>query len=483
VSRIARWDFSDYLSPILVKEIRQGLRERSFVISFLSLQAGLAFIMLIGVASQGDSDSIKAQSYWFQGVLGLIFLVVMPMRGIAALSEEIRQNTLETVLLTRLSAWSIALGKWTALVFQGFLIASAVLPYVIMRFLLGGEEIIANLAWLLIIFCAFLLLSLATISISAIRLTFVRYTILVGFAFATIGVVSFIVGEPSYLGGPTSLVVWGLVYLIFAPFIVLDLVSAAIAPAAENRTVQRRVKAILFLAVCYVLVAGLGLQVEALYVGLALYIGLCFLEVSQTTVVLRRHVEPFARWGLTGRVALFFGLPGWQSGLLYSMVALPVAVIVVSQEVPPPGRPDSMAPLAAAFLVSCLGSMLVPLLLSLAFPKMLSARAFLFICYNAALAGLLLLVRTALEVEHGHATDILAFLPSLPTLAEASDLLGQEDYLDDRLGFVLKGGAVDLILLSIVAVCGTNWIQDLTDVWPGNQKKTEEAKLEDRPAA
>jgi len=39
-------DWSDYLSPILVKELRQGLRSKAFVWSFLLLQ-GLMIIAVV----------------------------------------------------------------------------------------------------------------------------------------------------------------------------------------------------------------------------------------------------------------------------------------------------------------------------------------------------------------------------------------------------------------------------------------------------
>ena len=44
-------DFPDRLSPMLVKELRQGLRTRSFVAVFMSLQAILAVVLLAAGAA------------------------------------------------------------------------------------------------------------------------------------------------------------------------------------------------------------------------------------------------------------------------------------------------------------------------------------------------------------------------------------------------------------------------------------------------
>jgi hypothetical protein len=49
-------DFSDKLSPMLVKELRQGLRARSFTMLFLIFQLLLGFILLTAsAASSMDS--------------------------------------------------------------------------------------------------------------------------------------------------------------------------------------------------------------------------------------------------------------------------------------------------------------------------------------------------------------------------------------------------------------------------------------------
>jgi len=42
----AQSDFADWFSPMLVKELRQGMRSRLFVISFLLLQGALIFVAI-----------------------------------------------------------------------------------------------------------------------------------------------------------------------------------------------------------------------------------------------------------------------------------------------------------------------------------------------------------------------------------------------------------------------------------------------------
>ena len=53
-------DFPDRFSPMLVKELRQGLRTYTFVIVFLALQAILTFVLCATGAVGGSSHSEAA---------------------------------------------------------------------------------------------------------------------------------------------------------------------------------------------------------------------------------------------------------------------------------------------------------------------------------------------------------------------------------------------------------------------------------------
>ena len=111
-------DFPDKLSPMLVKELRQGLRTHTFVILFLALQGLLALVLLTAgpIAAAEDSSSgstggIVSQIVFCIYALGV--LLIQPLRGISAVATEIKQNTIELMVLTRLSSWRIVWGKWS----------------------------------------------------------------------------------------------------------------------------------------------------------------------------------------------------------------------------------------------------------------------------------------------------------------------------------------------------------------------------------
>src|ERR1700722_2347400 len=102
----------DWLSPILVKELRQGMRARVFVASFLLIQVFLIVLVLGNVAAQGDRSSLEFQNVIFWLIIGFTLLLFMPLRGLVAISSEVKNRTMETVLLTRLTAWRVVFGKW-----------------------------------------------------------------------------------------------------------------------------------------------------------------------------------------------------------------------------------------------------------------------------------------------------------------------------------------------------------------------------------
>ena len=100
---IARADFADWLSPMLVKELRQGVRTRVFVILFILLQVCMLLDLVLSllIASTGASTSEGTYFFWF--MVSVPTLLIIPISGLGAIGNEIRGNTLELIFLTRLT--------------------------------------------------------------------------------------------------------------------------------------------------------------------------------------------------------------------------------------------------------------------------------------------------------------------------------------------------------------------------------------------
>ena len=74
-------DFPDKLSPMLVKELRQGMRARSFTVLFLVFQGVLAFILLTASAVTSSDHSGSFASEVIFSLFAGAALFIQPMRG------------------------------------------------------------------------------------------------------------------------------------------------------------------------------------------------------------------------------------------------------------------------------------------------------------------------------------------------------------------------------------------------------------------
>lgn len=151
-------DFPDWLSPILVKELRQGLRSRAFTLTFVATQL---VMMIYLMAAAVNYEDIKGQIhtqfmgaggqtfidgiFWF--LLAVPLLVILPLRAASALSDEIEGGKLDVIQLTRLGAAGVVLGKWVATNAVTLLFVIAVSPYLLARYFLGFNTLVdlANL--------------------------------------------------------------------------------------------------------------------------------------------------------------------------------------------------------------------------------------------------------------------------------------------------------------------------------------------------
>lgn len=134
-------DFSDRLSPMVVKELRQGLRTRAFGSTMLLMHVMLILITLITGSAQNTDDT----RWMLDGVATLVLCLIMPFRVSNALAEEVKLNTLDMLMLTRLSCSRIVFGKWASVALQSLLIAFSLMPYVVARYVFGGMDLVQEL--------------------------------------------------------------------------------------------------------------------------------------------------------------------------------------------------------------------------------------------------------------------------------------------------------------------------------------------------
>ena len=93
-------DFSDAISPMVVKELRHGLRTRFFTAALISFHALLLCILASGLAGV-DGETLNG-IFWFTTLVSL--LGVLPFRGFAALTSENDGGTLDMLTLTSITS-------------------------------------------------------------------------------------------------------------------------------------------------------------------------------------------------------------------------------------------------------------------------------------------------------------------------------------------------------------------------------------------
>ncbi|MDR2674373.1 MAG: hypothetical protein LBC18_05765 [Opitutaceae bacterium] len=332
---------------MLVKELRQGLRTRAFVGALIGFQFVMV-LMLIGafVAELGaPGAALGAVNAFFWGVLGGTFAVLTPLRGLAGLRGEIAGRNIDLLLLTRLSSWRVVLGKWSSLMAQAALLATALLPYGVVRYFFGSVDLLDDLLAAACLYGACGVLTAATLWLSALS-TFLRVVVAIGFlvVLQMAGVGFFaamnIPGRRSWFyrmtggggsGGGDDWLVWALVVFDAALVLAFCLIQAVrqIAPPSENHAVSTRLISLPGFVPVPLLAwfkgadAALGQFVFAL-VAMLLMCGLEMMMRGEPMAVQARRLcgAGGGGWRAAAGRAL---LPGWQSAAVFAAAGIVLA--------------------------------------------------------------------------------------------------------------------------------------------------------------
>lgn len=305
----------DRFSPIVVKEIRQGLKSRSFLLFFVGLQVAMVLSMFTYITSVvSENARMEGADVFFWSIIGTLLLLLLPLRAFQALHDEIKQNTLELIFLTRLTAWKITWGKWVAHAIQVVLMVSAVLPYFVLRYFLGAIDIPRNLLTLAVILCVSLTLTAMGVGLSSVQSKIIRTLILLcavmggGWSLINGGISPF--GSPS--AGDYAILFLGAAGVLF---FFLEHGASKIAPPAENHAGRKRALGLflLLLACAYAIIEEEVASVILTTVVLGPF--LCGGAINET---MPRVPSAFRGWKPAAALNWLF-LPGWPSGFLYSL--------------------------------------------------------------------------------------------------------------------------------------------------------------------
>lgn len=134
----------DRLNPLVVKEVRQGLRTRVFWVCFvLMLVACLMLSLTAYVNAREGSFTTHGRGYFFAYYvcLGLVHFFIIPYSAYRSLAREREDETWVLLVLTGLGPRRILRGKVTSFLVQAALYASAVGPFLLFSYYLNGIDL------------------------------------------------------------------------------------------------------------------------------------------------------------------------------------------------------------------------------------------------------------------------------------------------------------------------------------------------------
>ncbi|PZR04438.1 MAG: hypothetical protein DI536_34335 [Archangium gephyra] len=145
--------FTESVGPIVVKEVRQGLRARVFAIFFGILLSACFAIALVAIGDvSGFAGATAGRGFFasFITALGCVTFFVIPFTAFRSMVRELEDETWVLLTLTGLGAHSITRGKWVSAMSQSLLFSSACAPYVLFSYFLNGVDIVQLVSALLL---------------------------------------------------------------------------------------------------------------------------------------------------------------------------------------------------------------------------------------------------------------------------------------------------------------------------------------------
>ena len=426
-SKPARWpgdDFPAWISPMLVKELRQGVQSGAFAWTFILLQVAMFLLMTFWVLnrSTGLQSRLEVNQLFhgfFWAVFGFAAAIILPVRAAGSMTAERIGNTLDLLRLTHLSSTQIVLGKWLAVMAQVLLIAAAVLPYLVLQYFFGGLDIVADLFSFMVVLLVAAVITAGSLA-AAGQSPLTRGLITAFFFFA---VPNFLGGAGSVFGtavlSPWSALPAIVVVAVLLTAVMLVYAAAAIAPPAENHAARVRLLALVATGLALVAGGWFG-PISASFViavTVLLVAGIAIAELTSDPVELASIHAPFARLGPFGRLAAMVLTPGWATAICFTLLVAPFLGLAVVSGFP--GLPPT-AMIPEKFILG-VAAILFPISLMLRL-RAGKTRRIVFICVQI-FSLVIFFLQSPLGFSNTAAVEIFRALTNLLPLAALLNLI------------------------------------------------------------
>lgn len=346
MERVDAWceEWGDWCNPILVKETRQALKSRQFVITFsLLLFAALSWT-IIGTFSLMpaiyDTPSAPTMMLGYYFVLALPMLLVVPLAAYRSLEGEIDDGTLELLSITTLSPRQIVLGKLASAMLQMLLYFVVLFPCVSYAYTLRGIDFPTTVMLLGMLFFMGIMMTIVALFFAPLsRSRTGRVVMLLVVIMLLVGA-EWLLGMAAYgmitnefiwwAGWENGLLILGGLFGFVVPAVgnlLLTLTAAQLTPVIENRSTKIRI-ALLVVNATVILWVTLGSSqslegTEVLLLGgtclMLLWVLASAMLVSESAV-LTPKVQRDLPQSFLARATFTWLAPGPVTGLVFSML-------------------------------------------------------------------------------------------------------------------------------------------------------------------
>jgi ABC-type transport system involved in cytochrome c biogenesis permease component len=353
LQRIDNWceRIGDGLNPILVKETRQALKSRQFVITFsVLLFAALAWTIVGSLSMMPTiytSPSAPRMLIGYYLVLALPMLLVVPLAAYRSLEGEIDDGTLELLSITTLGAWQIVLGKMASAMLQMLLYFVALFPCVAYAYTLRGVDLPTTFLMMAIVLVAAIMLTVISLFFAPLaqsrtgRISTLLAVMLV-LLIAEWGIAALVISMILY-GNPLSfewqffLVTATLLISISLGHLLLTATAAQLTPESENRSTHIRLSLLVFSAIiftlCMLAVQTLGspgvAAAQVLLIMLTILWTLASAMMTAESAVMTPRVRRELPNSFLARCFLTWLTPGPSTGLIFSGACIAAMTIFV----------------------------------------------------------------------------------------------------------------------------------------------------------
>ncbi len=245
----------DRFNPILVKETRQALKSRQFLITF-----GLILLFSFGWSLIGTfmqmpmvyyNPSAPTLLWGYYLLLAVPMLFVVPLAAFRSLAVEVDDGTLELLQVSTLSPTDIVLGKLCSALLQMMLYFVALVPCVSYAYTLRGIDWNSLLVLLILVLLTAIFLTVFGLFMATLPKG------RSGQLFALIGVVAVLLAAEVIIGAQAAALLtqnavlspWAQLFLSFSglaivlcfSWVLLTAAAAELAPVCANRSTKLRI--------------------------------------------------------------------------------------------------------------------------------------------------------------------------------------------------------------------------------------------------